>query len=85
MKKLLFLDFESFWSPKEGYGLKEQSVVEYIRDHRFKAHGLGWETIGDDGIPGGKSTMGYRFANPEFLFSWIAKESRLAQYRASGP
>jgi hypothetical protein len=41
LKKLLFVDFESFWDTKSGYGLKDMSVVEYVRDPRFKAFGLG--------------------------------------------
>lgn len=40
-KHLLFLDFESFWDTKNKYGLKQMSVVEYIRDPKFKAFGIG--------------------------------------------
>lgn len=40
-KQLLFLDFESYWNTKDGYGLKQLSTVEYIRDSRFKAFGMG--------------------------------------------
>lgn len=53
---LLFLDFESFIDRKNGYhmGKGGMPMVEYIRDKRFKAHGLGWAL--DDGpiqwVPG---------------------------------
>lgn len=49
-KLLLFLDFESYWHPKEGYGLKEQSVVEYVRDPRFHAHGVGVALDNDEPV-----------------------------------
>lgn len=52
-KHLLFLDFESYWNPAEGYGLREQSVVEYVRSPLFKAHGLGWATLDSDGVASG--------------------------------
>lgn len=49
-KSLLFIDFETYWeSRKGGYGLKQLSMVEYIRDPRFKAFGMGF-AVGD-GIP----------------------------------
>lgn len=42
IKHLLFIDFETFWeSGKDGYGLKQLSMVEYVRDPRFKAFGAG--------------------------------------------
>lgn len=37
---LLFIDFESFYAPEEGYGLKEMSIVEYVRSPRFKIFGF---------------------------------------------
>lgn len=41
-KQLLFLDMETYWeSRKGGYGLKQLSMIEYIRDPRFKAFGMG--------------------------------------------
>lgn len=41
-KQLLFIDFETFWeSKKGGYGLRQMSMIEYIRDARFKAFGMG--------------------------------------------
>lgn len=42
-KSILFLDFETFYDSKADYGLKELSITEYIRDSRFKAHGLAWQ------------------------------------------
>ena len=50
----LFIDFESFYAPAEGYGLKEQSMVEYVRDSRFKAHGLGYAM---EDLPGGPRSV----------------------------
>lgn len=45
-KRLLYLDFETFWDTKNKYslGLKgknKMSMVEYVRDSRFKAFGIG--------------------------------------------
>lgn len=37
----VFIDFETYFDPKNGYGLKTMSMVEFIRDSRFKTHGLG--------------------------------------------
>ncbi len=42
-KNIVFLDFESFYDSKNGLGFKDQSCVEYVRDPRFKAHGLAWQ------------------------------------------
>lgn len=39
-KNILFVDFETFYDSKAGYGLKEISLTEYIRDSRFKVHGM---------------------------------------------
>ena len=41
MKKLLFIDFESAYSSKD-YTLKKMSMIEYVRDPRFKAFGFAW-------------------------------------------
>ena len=53
-KNLLFIDFESFWDTKNGYGLKTLSMIEYIRSPLFKAHGVGytWETGKPRWMPG---------------------------------
>lgn len=37
----LFCDFETFYNSKSKYSLKNLSMVEYIRDKRFKAFGMG--------------------------------------------
>lgn len=44
MEKILnlYLDIETFFDPKNGYGLREMSMVEYCRDSRFKFHGIGF-------------------------------------------
>lgn len=42
MKPLMvFLDGETFYDKKTGYTLKEMSIEEYVRDHRFEMHLLG--------------------------------------------
>ena len=38
---VMTLDFETFYDSKSGYSLKKMSMEEYIRDPRFKVHGLG--------------------------------------------
>jgi len=40
----LVIDFETYFDNKE-YTLKKQSMVEYVRDPRFKTHGLGYQWI----------------------------------------
>lgn len=42
-KDILFIDFETAYDSRAGYGLKELSITEYVRDSRFKAHGLAWQ------------------------------------------
>lgn len=50
-KQLLYIDFESYWeSKKGGYGLKQMSMVEYVRDPRFKAFGMGVAAGPNDSI-----------------------------------
>lgn len=34
------LDWESHWDTKQGYSLKGMSYTEYVRDKRFRAHGV---------------------------------------------
>lgn len=41
-KKLLFIDFESYYSSALKYDLRKLSMVEYIRDPRFQAFGLAY-------------------------------------------
>ncbi len=56
----VFLDFETFYDQKNGYGLKALSMVEYVRDARFKVFGFGvafgsdnpeWYGPKDIGVP----------------------------------
>lgn len=49
-KKLLFIDFETFYDRKDGYDLKKISMCEYVRDTKFHAHGFSfaWDV---DGVP----------------------------------
>jgi hypothetical protein len=37
----LFLDFESYFDSKAKYSLRNLSIVEYVRDARYKSHGVG--------------------------------------------
>ncbi len=47
-KQLLFVDFETAYNTAD-YDLKKLSLVQYVRDPRFKAFGLGWALA--DGAP----------------------------------
>lgn len=49
MDKLLFIDFETYWDTTSGYSLgnKKMSMVEYVRDPRFKVFGAGI-ALGDE-------------------------------------
>ena len=40
-KRILIIDFESYYSTALKYDLRNISVVEYVRDPRFRAHGMG--------------------------------------------
>lgn len=40
-RKKIFIDLETFYDTKGGYDLKDLSVLEYVRDPRFKVHGMG--------------------------------------------
>jgi len=44
----LVIDFESYFDSKEGYTLKKMSMVEYVRDPRFKVWGLGYWDLRDE-------------------------------------
>lgn len=39
---LWFLDFETYYNTKEKYSLRNMSTAQYVRDPRFKAHGLSY-------------------------------------------
>lgn len=43
-KAILFLDWETYYSTKDGFGLRELSLAEYVRDSRFKVHGLAYNS-----------------------------------------
>lgn len=45
IRPLLNLDWESFYSTAEGYTLKKMSMLEYIRDPRFKAFGFSYKWV----------------------------------------
>lgn len=45
-KNILFVDFETYYSRKDKYDLKSVSMTEYIRDPRFKVHGMAWHLNG---------------------------------------
>lgn len=49
---VLVLDFETYYDSKKGYTLKKQSMLEYIKDPRFKVFGMG---IGGNWRKDGKS------------------------------
>lgn len=62
MENKLFLDFESFWDTKAGYTLskKSMSMVEYVRDERFKVFGAS-VALNDEPVRwvSGKDLAGY--------------------------
>ncbi len=41
MKQILFIDFETAYCKKTKYDLRHMSILEYVRDSRFKAFGAG--------------------------------------------
>jgi hypothetical protein len=47
MRQLVYIDWESFYAPKEKYDLKHISVVEYVRSPRFKDFGAA-VALGDE-------------------------------------
>lgn len=53
-KRIVVVDFETFYDTKGGYCLKTKErpkglpVAQYVRDPRFKAHGLGYRFFDDD-------------------------------------
>lgn len=44
----LVVDFETYFDSKT-YTLRKQSMMEYVRDSRFKVFGFGWTWIDDEG------------------------------------
>lgn len=59
--RILIIDFETAWcskpyvdaqgKPRDAYTLSKLTTEEYIRDSRFKAWGLCWKELGDEGAP----------------------------------
>lgn len=47
-KDVLFVDFESIYDSKAGLGFKDQCATEYVRDARFKPHGLAYMRLNDE-------------------------------------
>lgn len=48
MENLLFIDAETFHDSKAKYDLRHMSIPEYVRDERFKVHGLGVAQLDGD-------------------------------------
>lgn len=44
-KQIVFVDFETYYATKVGYGLREMSLTEYVRDARFWPHGLAYNWL----------------------------------------
>jgi DNA polymerase len=47
-KRIIALDFETAWDRKT-YTLSRSTTEEYVRDPRFKAWGLCWKVVGEEG------------------------------------
>ena len=47
-KRIVFVDFETFWDRKLGYDLKSLSITEYVRDSRFWVLGLAYQFLDDE-------------------------------------
>lgn len=47
--KILVVDFETRWDSKE-YTLSKMTTEAYIRDPRFKAFGMGYKWLGEEGV-----------------------------------
>jgi DNA polymerase len=47
-KRILVIDAETAWDRKE-YTLSKMTTEEYVRDPRFKAWGLCWKEVGEEG------------------------------------
>ncbi len=47
-KQVLVIDFETAWDRRE-YTLSKMTTEEYVRDPRFKAWGLCWKEMGEEG------------------------------------
>jgi len=47
-KRIVCVDFETFWDRKQSYDLKSLSVTEYVRDRRFWVLGMAYHFVGDE-------------------------------------
>lgn len=47
-KRIVVVDFEAFYSRKEGFDLKSLSITEYIRDKRFWPHCMAYRFLDDE-------------------------------------
>lgn len=68
MANKIVIDFESFWDTKNGYTLKKMSMVEYVRDPRFKAFGLGYVWVND-----GDVVFNPKWVSGKDIISWASK------------
>ena len=48
--KILVIDFETRWDRKD-YTLSKLTTEQYIRDPRFKAFGLAYKDMAEEGAP----------------------------------
>lgn len=48
-KQVLVLDFETYWD-SHTYTLTKMTTEQYIRDSRFRAHGLAWRWVDKDDV-----------------------------------
>lgn len=68
MSNKIVIDFESFWDTKNGYTLRKMSMVEYVRDSRFKAFGLGYAWVND-----GDVVFNPKWVNGSKIHQWAAE------------
>lgn len=72
MKKILFIDFESYYDTAKavGYDLKKLSILQYVRDARFKSFGAG--VCGEQGRPVwiNHEALPEYFKSIEEVFGW---------------
>jgi hypothetical protein len=47
-KRIVVMDWETYYFKKEGYDLKSMSCTEYVRDSRFWPHGLAYRFIDEE-------------------------------------
>lgn len=82
----IFLDLETFHDSKDGFDLRKMSLVEYVRDPRFKIHGMGvafdeedpfWvpgkdiDQLFDERVPAGSTFVAH---NSKFDFSCLPRQ-----------